>query len=135
MKKLICLVVFSLFLSTNIVSANAKIPSKFDNLILGLMDEPISDAVIDYYKDDTARFQYHWSKNHDVVEVDQSEKGNNLKAMFVVKIHIQAENNNNTLGVDTLTFGVTPGATGKNNKETKIKLLSYDHSNPIGNKE
>lgn len=122
-KKFIGLFVF-LILSLNLTTANAKTPDRFDYLILSLMNKEIGNAVANYYKDDSARVQYHWTKDYDVVELDQTEKGHTLKALFEVKIHIKVENNNNVLGVDTLTFGITPKPIGE---ESKIELLNYKH--------
>lgn len=127
MKKTVWIFIFALLLlGTNIDSADAKTANKLDNLILSLMNEPIEKAVTAYYKDDTARVQYYGAKGNNVIDVDQSEKGHNLKAFHVVKVHIRAENNHKILGNDTLTFGVTP--TAAPNLGTKIELLSYDHN-------
>lgn len=129
MKKIILLSFFTLIIFNNSTgTASADKPNQSDTLILSLMNEHIGNAVKDFYKDDSVRVQFHWSKNFDVIEVAQSEKGNNLNALNVVKIHIKAENNKKTLGVDTLTFGVTPKATGENNEQTKVKLLKYEHN-------
>lgn len=126
MKKTVWMIMFALLLlGTNIGSADAKTANKYDNIILSLMNEPIKKAVITYYKDDAARIQYYGANGNNVIDVDQSEKGHNLKAFQVVKVHIRAENNHKILGDDTLTFGVTP--TAAPDLGTNIKLLSYDH--------
>ncbi|UOR13714.1 DUF3888 domain-containing protein [Halobacillus amylolyticus] len=145
MKKVVyaCMVAL-LALNVNIMTTHAQSSNNHDTkgqeqavdqLLLDLFNQEIDDAVANYYKEDSINYQYNWwDKDYDVVEVDQTEKGHVLEYVhngkkqqfaYVVKFTVQPQKDK-VLGTDTITFGVQQDA----NLEPKIKMLSYDHSEP-----
>lgn len=102
----------------------------FDQLLLSLYNEQISNAVANHYKNDSIHFQFDWwNKNYDVVEVDQTEKGHRLQSPFVVKFTvIPAKKDGTQLGTDTIILGIAPDV--EDSKQTDVKLLNYVHRDP-----
>ena len=132
-------------INTNLVSAakQHKHDSKgmeqaIDHFILDQFNDEIVQALKDFYKKDSVRIQYNWwDKNYDVVELQQSEKGRELSHPYLVKFTVLTYDGNKKgqLGMDTITFGVSPlqfnkELDEKNSAAAKVDLLNYKHSEP-----
>ncbi len=147
MKKLLIFALLLLSLCVYYTPANAENQHKhdskgmeqaIDHFILDQFTDELNQAVTDYYKKDTIRVQYNWwDKNYDVVELDQSEKGNQLSHPYVIKFTVQTYDGNKKgqLGTDTITFGVSPVQFNKEFDEkdlaaSKVELLDYTHGEP-----
>lgn len=60
-----------------------------DHFILDKFSDESNQTVRDFYKKDVIRVQYNWwDENYNVVELDQSEKGNELTYPYVIKITV-----------------------------------------------
>jgi hypothetical protein len=147
MNKLLILSIFMVSLCVSSIPVHAEKQHKhdskgmeqvFDHFILDQFSDELKQAVIDFYKKDSIRIQYNWRDgNHDVVELEQSEKGNELSHPYVIKFTVQTYDGNKKgqLGTDTVTFGVSPIQFNKKYDEknlaaAKVDLLDYSHSEP-----
>ncbi|MDG4656303.1 DUF3888 domain-containing protein [Ectobacillus antri] len=147
MKKLLIFALFLLSLCVYYIPANAEKQHKhdakgmeqtIDHLILDQFTDELNQAVANYYKKDTIRIQYNWrNKNYDVVELDQSEKRDQLGHPYVIKFTVQTYDGNKKeqLGTDTVTFGVSPVQFNKEFVQkdlaaVKVALLDYTHVEP-----
>ncbi|UOY92804.1 DUF3888 domain-containing protein [Ectobacillus sp. JY-23] len=147
MKKLLIFALFLLSLCVYYIPANAEKQHKhdskrmeqaIDHLILDQFTDELNQAVANYYKKDTIKIQYNWwNKNYDVVELDQSEKENQLGHPYVIKFTVQTYDGNKKeqLGTDTVTFGLSPVQFNKEFDQkdlaaVKVELLDYTHVEP-----
>lgn len=149
MKRLLTMVVVLLCLFTGFALASAQAQNSnghdtvgqeqaVDQLLLDLFNQEISNAVTNFYKEDSIHYQFNWwDKDYDVVEVDQSEKGHMLKYdyngkkqhfSYVIRFTVQPQKDK-ILGTDTITFGVQQDS----NLEPIIKMLNYEHNEPQNN--
>ena len=105
-----------------------------DHLLLSQFREQINTAVKDYYKEESITIQFDWyDKNYDVVEVTQSEKGQQLSHPFLVKFTVLSYGAKEKLGTDTMTFGVSfPVADAEVNDANlaamKSELVDFKHN-------
>jgi hypothetical protein len=108
------------------------------NFMLELFNPFIVEATQEYYKDKSATgLSFHWEDNYNVVEITQPvTQGKDSKYPFIVKFTVNVYKgdvkNHETLGTDTLTFGIHPYLIGR--EEIKgfptIKLIKYKHREP-----
>ncbi|MFT9497936.1 DUF3888 domain-containing protein [Anaerosolibacter sp.] len=142
MKKLVIFLVFIMVIGVGNVSAQTKPKHKhdskgmeqvMDHFMLEQFHAEIFQAVKDHYKKDSVGIQFNWwDKNYDVVEIEQWEKGNELSHPFIVKFTVLPNGENKQLGIDTITFGVTPSDLyqefdKKDIAAVKVELLNYKH--------
>ncbi|MBD8070038.1 DUF3888 domain-containing protein [Bacillus sp. PS06] len=110
----------------------------FDQFVLSQFTDEMRQAVTDYYKKDSIQVQYNWwNQEHDVVELQQTEKGRELSYPFVIKFTVDTydENKKGQLGTDTIVFGVSPiqfndDFDGKNLAASEVELVNYIHREP-----
>jgi len=108
-----------------------------DNFILSQFHDEMVQAVKDYYEQDV-RIQYNWwDKKYDVVEINQFEKGNELSHPFIVKFTVETYDSEQKgqLGLDTITFGVSPLEFNKEMDEknlaaSKVDFIKFNHREP-----
>ncbi|MDZ5713826.1 DUF3888 domain-containing protein [Jeotgalibacillus haloalkalitolerans] len=105
-----------------------------NHFMVSLFQEEIQKAVSNYYESevgtsskDAIQIMYHWwEENYKVVEVLQTEKGQNLENSYVIKFTIVPQRKEQ-LGTDTITFGVEPKSA---QNELEVKMLKYEHKAP-----
>lgn len=147
MKKLLLLSIIlfcgNSLLNIDVNAATHKHDSKgmeqvMDHYILDQFQDEIKQAITTFYEKDSITYQYNWGdNNYDVVEIKQSEKGNQLNHPYVITLTVISYDDNNRipLGTDTLTFGVAPISFNQDKQEKNIasmkaELINYKHVEP-----
>ncbi|MYL56655.1 DUF3888 domain-containing protein [Virgibacillus halodenitrificans] len=144
----IALSVLFLLMSYNSVQAenSHKHDSKgmeqvIDHFLLEQFNNKIHNALKNYYKKDSIHFQFDWwAKDYDVIEMQQSEKGQELSHPYLIKFTVKSySEDGKQLGTDAITFGVTPVHKNmlKDNNliPMQVEQLNLEHQKPTNQKK
>jgi hypothetical protein len=103
-----------------------------DYFMLSAFQNQIDKALSDYYKNDSVTVTYLHPSQKDLVQVFQSEKGNDLGYPYVVKVTVNSSEGTKRLGTDTITFGTSIPLENQDVNVTTIasKVIDFKHTAP-----
>lgn len=139
MKRILVLVTLTILISSIFyTSVYAKKPHQHDTdkatdyFMLSAFQNQIDKALSDFYKNDSVTVTYLHPSQKDLVQVFQSEKGNDLGYPYVVKVTVNSSKGTKRLGTDTITFGTSIPLENQDVNVTAIttKVIDFKHTAP-----